>query len=361
VSLQIGATTATATLSGTCPGSYVIVSNQIPPDQVGHTPPSGQVRIGVAALPGGVVDLPTCGAYQLDVAELNTPPDTPAHPYADVIGSGKQGALATCGPTTVIDQRIAGDIYLCASGAPTTTLAPSAGASLSVPDSLMKRGGLGGAGGHAGQPTEVPVASALGTRLGVTSENAGTWTMSAVAPTGYIVVPCAQSGASVESLSARALLAQGAATVNSQSGLTVVGGRETIDAGGAGATEQVTVPAGGEGVGIFYVTKSATSTSTTSTSTTSTSTTSTTAPCGPASAAAVNAAADTSTTSCATAATSTTLGATSTTAIAVSSTSGSGLAFTGVQLYSELAIVAGLIGLGFLTVRSSRLRKRDVD
>jgi hypothetical protein len=305
--------------------------------------------------------MPTCGAYQVDVAELNTPPDTPAHPYADVIGGGKQGALATCGPTPLIAQRIAGDIYLCASGAPTTTLAPSAGASLSVPDTLLKTGGLGGAGGHAGQPTEVPVASASGTRLGLTGENAGTWTMSAVAPTGYILVPCSQSGARVESLSAQALFAQGAAIVTSQSGLTVVGGQETIDAGGVGAKEQVTVPPGGEGIGIFYVTKSSTSTSTTSTSTTSPSTTSTTAPCGPVSVAAVNAAADTSTTGCAPAATSSTLGAPATTAVATSATSGSGLAFTGVQLYSELAIVAGLIGLGFLTVRSSRLRRRDFD
>jgi hypothetical protein len=333
--LEIGASTATAKLSGTCPGSYVIVSNKIPRNQVGIEPPSGQVRIGVAPLPGGVVDLPSCGAFQVDVSKLNTPPDTPAHPYAHVI-SAKQALLAPCGPST---GEIAAEIFRCVNGTPTTTPAPNAGASLSVPDPLMKSG----------------TAFALGAVLQATKEALGTWTMSAVAPTGWVFSSCGQSGSTVQSLSDQSLVAP--ASVSSQPGPTAASETQTNAGGSNHATAQVTVTATGHSLVAFYANALATApTTTTSTSTTSTSTTSTTVPCKSGS----SATGGTETVSCASLATATT-STTDKPSTVPAFTSNPSLPTTGVPLFPELAMAGGLLGLGVIAVRSTRLRKKDAD
>jgi hypothetical protein len=96
-------------------------------------------------------------------------------------------------------QTIAGHIYLCNDANPTTT---------------EQSGGTLGASGA----TPVP---ATPNPLAPTEVGAGTYTMTATPPPGYQLVAC--------------------------------GGSSTPNASGSTATESVTVPSGGAGVGIFYV------------------------------------------------------------------------------------------------------------
>ncbi len=97
-------------------------------------------------------------------------------------------------------QTIAGHIYLCNDGNPTTT--EESGGSLA-----------------ASGPTSLP---ATANPLPPTSVSAGGYTMTATSPPGFKLVTC--------------------------------GGSSTPDGSGSSATEPVTVPSGGAGVGIFYVT-----------------------------------------------------------------------------------------------------------
>jgi len=111
------------------------------------------------------------------------------------VGSYDLSQLHCVAPT----QTIAGHIYLCNNGNPTTT---------------EESGGTLGASG----PTPV---SATPNPLAPTEVGAGAYTMTAAAPPGYQLVVC--------------------------------GGSSTPGASGSTATESVTVPSGGAGVGIFYV------------------------------------------------------------------------------------------------------------
>ena len=97
------------------------------------------------------------------------------------------------------EQTIAGHIYLCNSGAPTTT---------------EQSGGTLAASG----PTTL---AATANPLAPTQVNAGGYTMTATPPPGYTLVVCT--------------------------------GSSTPNSSGSTATEAVTVPSGGAGVGIFYV------------------------------------------------------------------------------------------------------------
>jgi hypothetical protein len=99
-----------------------------------------------------------------------------------------------------ITQTISGHIYDCSSGSQTTTEVP---------------GGTLGASGPQSVATQ-------GNPLGPVSVAAGSYTMSASSPSGYKFVTC--------------------------------GGNATITSPNS-ATEPVTVPAGGTGVGIFYVSR----------------------------------------------------------------------------------------------------------
>ncbi len=96
-------------------------------------------------------------------------------------------------------QTIAGHIYLCDDGNPTT---------------IEETGGTLAASG----PTSVP---ATANPLAPTSVSAGGYTMNATNPAGYTLVTC--------------------------------GGSSSPNPSGTSATESVTVPSGGAGVGIFYV------------------------------------------------------------------------------------------------------------
>jgi hypothetical protein len=96
-------------------------------------------------------------------------------------------------------QTIAGHIYLCDDGNPTTT---------------EETGGTVAASG----PTSVP---ATANPLAPTSVSAGSYTMTATNPAGYTLVTC--------------------------------NGSSSPNPSGTSATESVTVPSGGAGVGIFYV------------------------------------------------------------------------------------------------------------
>jgi len=114
---------------------------------------------------------------------------------------------------TAPSQTIAGHIYLCDNANPTTT---------------EESGGTVAASGAT------PV-SATPNPLAPTEVGAGTYTMTATPPPGYQLVAC--------------------------------GGSSTPSASGSTATEPVTVPSGGAGVGIFYVVATSPVTSPTATTT----------------------------------------------------------------------------------------------
>jgi hypothetical protein len=105
-------------------------------------------------------------------------------------------SLLSCGAP---HQTIAGHIYLCTSGNPTTTEESGGSLAASGPSTL----------------------AATPNPLAPTGVNAGGYTMTATAPPGYELVVC--------------------------------GGSSTPNSSGTSATESVTVPSGGAGVGIFYV------------------------------------------------------------------------------------------------------------
>ena len=98
-------------------------------------------------------------------------------------------------------QTLAGHIYLCNSGSPTST---------EIPGGTLAAGGSG--------LTTIP---ATANPLGVTPVIAGTYTMTATNPSGFQLVAC--------------------------------GGSSTPNGSGTTATESVHVPSGGAGVGVFYV------------------------------------------------------------------------------------------------------------
>jgi hypothetical protein len=112
--------------------------------------------------------------------------------------SGSRASVHGCGPA----QTIAGDIFLCdANGATTTTHSPNGSLEATGPQTVSS-------------PTS---------QLASMPALAGTYSMTAVAPTGYVFVACG--------------------------GTPPV----TIDTSGTAASENVVVPAGGPGSGTFYV------------------------------------------------------------------------------------------------------------
>jgi hypothetical protein len=125
------------------------------------------------------------------------------------VGTYDLSQLHCAAPT----QTIAGHIYLCDNANPTTT---------------EQTGGTVAASGAT------PV-SATPNPLAPTEVGAGTYTVTATAPPGYQLVAC--------------------------------GGSSTPSASGTTATESVTVPSGGAGVGIFYVVTTSPVTSPTATTT----------------------------------------------------------------------------------------------
>ncbi|HEY7946439.1 MAG TPA: hypothetical protein VID75_02120 [Acidimicrobiales bacterium] len=137
------------------------------------------------------VDVPSTSdcAFQADVSVLTVS-------GTRYFYSGARATVPGCGPVT---QTIAGHILLCTTaGAQTTTEETGGTLSTTGPQVLSQSNPLG--------PTKVPF---------------GSYTMTATAPSGFELVAC--------------------------------GGAATIGPEGDSATEPVTVPAGGQGVGNFYV------------------------------------------------------------------------------------------------------------
>jgi len=154
---------------------------------------------GVAASPGQPYSSTTL---------TQTLPATASGPITLAISSRWSDGFSTADATSyditplncgAPQQTIAGHIYLCANSAPTTT---------------EQSGGTLAASG----PTTV---SATPNPLAPVPVNAGGYTMTATPPAGYTLVACT--------------------------------GSSTPDSSGSTATESVTVPSGGAGVGIFYV------------------------------------------------------------------------------------------------------------
>jgi len=175
-------------------------------------------------------------------------------------------------------QTLAGHIYLCQDGNPTTT---------------EETGGTVGATGPQTVPTQ-------GNPLTPINVDAGGYTMTATPPPNYTLVAC--------------------------------GGTSTPNSDGTSATESVTVPSGGAGVGIFYVTAISTTpvTTPTTTPTTQPSTTPATTPTTTATTAPTTAAATTAST----------------------------LAFTGAPVGKEWMFGIGALILGSGLILTSRLRIR---
>jgi hypothetical protein len=196
----------------------------------------------------------------------------------DDTGAASIADLNCAAPPT---QTIAGHIYLCQDGNPTTT---------------EESGGTVGATGPQTVPTQ-------GNPLNPVNVDAGSYTMTATSPPNFTLVTC--------------------------------GGTSTPNGDGTSATEPVSVPSGGAGVGIFYVTAISTTPVTTPTTTPTTPTSQpTTSP-------------------------SQTVSTTPTTAPATSpATTASSLAFTGAPVGKEWMFGIGALILGSGLILTSRLRLR---
>ena len=137
--------------------------------------------------------------YTLVACTGSSTPDSSGSTATESVTVPSGGAGVGIFYVVPVSQTIAGHIYLCTNGAPTTT---------------EQSGGTLAASG----PTTV---SATPNPLAPTQVNAGGYTMTATPPAGYTLVACT--------------------------------GSSTPDSSGSTATESVTVPSGGAGVGIFYV------------------------------------------------------------------------------------------------------------
>ncbi len=180
-------TGGTVAASGATPVSAT--PNPLAPTEVG----AGTYTVTATAPPG--YQLVACGGSSTPSASGTTATESVTVPSG---GAGVGIFYVTSVPP--VTQTIAGHIYLCDNANPTTT---------------EQTGGTVAASGAT------PV-SATPNPLAPTEVGAGTYTVTATAPPGYQLVAC--------------------------------GGSSTPSASGTTATESVTVPSGGAGVGIFYVT-----------------------------------------------------------------------------------------------------------
>ncbi len=179
----------------------------------------------VTAVTGGLSTL-SATAYSIAATPVGTPESewsnvqitqtlpagfTPHHLSMNIDSRWHDGHTGTdVGVASIADlncaaaptQTLAGHIYLCQDGNPTTT---------------EESGGTVGATGAQVVPTQ-------GNPLTPINVSAGDYTMTATPPSGFVLVAC--------------------------------GGSSTPNSDGSSATEPVTVPSGGAGVGIFYVTAS---------------------------------------------------------------------------------------------------------
>ena len=137
--------------------------------------------------------------YELVVCGGSSTPNSSGTSATESVTVPSGGAGVGIFYVVPVSQTIAGHIYLCTSGAPTTTEESGGTLAASGPSTL----------------------AATPNPLAPTGVNAGGYTMTATAPPGYELVVC--------------------------------GGSSTPNSSGTSATESVTVPSGGAGVGIFYV------------------------------------------------------------------------------------------------------------
>ncbi|HUC37412.1 MAG TPA: hypothetical protein VMR97_09840 [Acidimicrobiales bacterium] len=200
-----------ATNAGTAPAPGVVITDTLP---VGETYVSSTDANGTCSLSGspvsgtspGVAQTISCpvgtvaangGTASITVTVsygANTAGETLVD-CADVAGQTNP----SCVHTVIFSQSIAGHIYLCSSGSQTTTEVPG--------------GTLAATGPQAVTATANPLAPA--------SVPAGSYVMGATAPAGYEFVTC--------------------------------GGSSTVGTPDTTASDPVTVPVNGSGVGIFYV------------------------------------------------------------------------------------------------------------
>ncbi len=181
------------TLAASGPTTVSATPNPLAPTQVG----AGGYTMTATAPPG--YTLVVCGG-------TSTPNGSGSSATEGVTVPSGGAGVGIFYVVQSVTQTIAGHIYLCQNGNPTTT---------------EESGGTLAASG----PTTV---SATPNPLAPTQVGAGGYTMTATAPPGYTLVVC--------------------------------GGTSTPNGSGSSATEGVTVPSGGAGVGIFYVVQSVTQT-----------------------------------------------------------------------------------------------------
>jgi hypothetical protein len=140
-----------------------------------------------------IVPVPATASCQFQADVTVAGPNSQTYWYY----SSARATVPGCGPPSTI----AGHIYLCAAtGAPTTTEIPAGTLAVTGPQTISPQP-------NPLSPTTVP---------------AGSYTMTAGAPSGYMLVPC--------------------------------GGSAVVGSSGSTASESVVVPPGGSAVGIFYAT-----------------------------------------------------------------------------------------------------------
>ena len=173
------------TLAASGPTTLSATPNPLAPTQVN----AGGYTVTATAPPG----------YTLVACTGSSTPNSSGSTATESVTVPSGGAGVGIFYVVPVSQTIAGHIYLCVNGAPTTT---------------EQSGGTLAASG----PTTL---SATPNPLAPTQVNAGGYTVTATAPPGYTLVACT--------------------------------GSSTPNSSGSTATESVTVPSGGAGVGIFYV------------------------------------------------------------------------------------------------------------
>ena len=205
---SIAGTAVCDTTHGTYTVHWVGVTASVPADRVAavtttaHSPAESSVPATV------VTNLAPNASYFFDQTGIpGTASSVSVSVHIDWTGggtfstnaSGSLTGLTPCTSPPPVTQQLSGHIYLCPTSGATTTEQP---------------GGTLAATGAQNVPSQ-------GNPLGSTEVLAGSYTMTATNPTGYTLVACG-SGA-------------------------------TVNPAGTSATQPVTVPAGGTGVGIFYV------------------------------------------------------------------------------------------------------------
>ena len=205
-----GSYTLTATNLGGFPIASYNITDLLPPGEVfASSSPAGCSAAAYTGSPGYDSQVTCPETTSLAAGASNTVTINVTYgpgPYTSGLkdcataSTGGFTSNTACANTTFNPQTLTGEIYQCVNGAPTAALVT---------------------GGNITVPSGPQTVSASGNPISAANVAAGTYGLNATPPSGYQLVACGATAA-------------------------------TIGSGGTSATEPVTVPSGGTGNGIFY-------------------------------------------------------------------------------------------------------------